>query len=227
MRGIVTLLHDDGVYISENGYVVDMVDGLQYDSIYHEHLRYYSATALAALFVRYGMEIISVEKIPSHGGSIRVYAAKKGAWSVESNVSQILEEESARGFTKIEVYHQFARAVANTKRKLLEIVYTEKKVGSRIVGIGAPAKGNTLLNYCNLDTSFVDYLVEKSPLKIGTYSPGRHIPVVNEANLFTDQPEVAILLSWNLAEELVKKLRDKGYRGKFIVPNPLPHLLSD
>lgn len=227
MRGIIELLDDKGVFISENGYVVDMIEGLQYDSIYHEHLRYYSVTSLVSLFTRFGMEIIDVERIPSHGGSIRVFAAKKSTFPISESVAALLALEKEKGYTRKEVYQKFAEDVADTKTKLCEIISSLKREGTRIVGIGAPAKGNTLLNYCGLDAKVIDYLAEKSPLKIGRYSPGMHIPVVDEARLFEEQPEAAILLSWNLAEELKKKLREKGYRGKFIVPNPIPRILPD
>lgn len=225
MRGVVELLDEDGVFISENGYVVDMVEGMQYDSIYHEHLRYYSVTALTTLFDRYGMEIIDVEHIPSHGGSIRVYAARKGAHLVSERVQGFRENEQNGGFTKLPRYQQFAEDVAAIKVALVDIITDFKKGGARIVGIGAPAKGNTLLNYCKLDTSTVECLTEKSELKIGLYSPGMHIPVIDEAYLFEEQPEAALLLSWNLADELIPKIKAKGYNGKFIIPNPVPKVI--
>ncbi len=227
MRGILALLDDKGVFVSESGYVVDMVEGLQYDSIYHEHLRYYSVTSLVSLFAQFGMEIIDIERIPIHGGSLRVSAARKGVHPVKTSAASLLALEKEGGYTDISIYRTFAENVARTKEKLLAIVSSLKRDGAHIVGIGAPAKGNTLLNYCHLDAQTIDYLTEKSPLKIGLYSPGMHIPVVDEARLFEAHPEAAILLSWNIAEELKKKLRQNGYRGKFIVPNPVPRILPD
>lgn len=226
MRGIQTLLDDNGVFISENGYVVSMVEGMQYDSIYHEHLRYYSVTSLQALFARYDMEIINVEVIPSHGGSIRVYAARKGVRPVSRSVQDLLTSEKENGYTTTKRYEQFAQDVLTTKRVLVEIIHDFKKNGARIAGIGAPAKGNTLLNYSKLDTSLLECLTEKSALKIGLYSPGMHIPVVDEQYLFNEQPEAALLLSWNLAEELVPKMRNAGYQGNFIIPNPIPRVIE-
>jgi hypothetical protein len=226
MHGIKELLDDTGVFISENGYVVDMVEGMQYDSIYHEHLRYYSVTSLMTLFARYDMEIIEVEQIPSHGGSIRVYAAKKGAWPVSDNVETLHKREKERGFDSFSRHQKFADDVVAMKFALLDIVYDLKKKGARIVGIGAPAKGNTLLNYCKLDTALIGSLMERSPLKIGLYSPGMHIPVVDEKYLFDNQPEAALLLSWNLADELVPKIRQAGYKGAFIIPNPVPRIIQ-
>lgn len=226
MHGITALLDDKGVFISESGYVVDMLEGMSYDQIYHEHLRYYGLTPLVALFERFDMEVIDVEHIASHGGSIRVYAAKKGAHAIDERVKAMLESEKNKGYTQIDAYHAFAKRIVDTKFKLLKIIFELKSSGQRIVGIGAPAKGNTLLNYCKLDPDMIDYLTEKSQLKIGRVSPGVHIPVVDEARLFEEQPEAALILSWNIAEELIPKLRALGYKGKFILPNPVP-MISD
>ncbi|MDO8522313.1 MAG: class I SAM-dependent methyltransferase, partial [bacterium] len=225
MRGITALLAPDGVFISESGYVADMIEGMQYDSIYHEHLRYYSVTSLAVLFGRFQMEIINVERIPSHGGSIRVYAARKGAHPASPLVQQLISTEKQKCYTALPIYTKFAEDIAKTKLALLNIIFGLKKKNCRIAGIGAPAKGNTILNYCQLNTDTIEYLAEKSALKIGLYSPGMHIPVVDESRLFEDMPEAALLLSWNLADELIPKLRQAGFRGQFIVPNPIPRLV--
>ncbi len=226
MEGVTMLLDDKGVFITESAYIVDMVDNMLYDWVYHEHLRHYGVTALVALFERFGMEIIDVEHIKSHGGSIRVFAAKTGAHPIANSVSEFLKSEKTRGFTNLEIYKKFASRIVETKFKLLDIVLTLKKSGARIVGIGAPAKGNTLLNYCKLDSDMIDYLTEKSALKIGRFSPGMHIPVVDESRLFEEQPEAALILPWNIADELIPKLRKLGYKGKFILPNPVP-MISD
>lgn len=226
MDGIALLLQDDGIFITESGYVVDMVENMSYDQIYHEHLRYYGLTPLVALFDRYGMEVVDVEHIESHGGSIRVFAAKKGAHTIAYAVSEMLAKEKAGGYTQLEIYQKFAKRIVETKFKLLEIIFDLKNKGQHVVGIGAPAKGNTLLNYCRLDPDMIDYLTEKSQLKIGRFSPGVHIPVVDESRLFDEQPEAALILSWNIADELMPKLRKLGYQGKFILPNPIP-MISD
>ncbi len=227
MRGVDELLASDGIFITESGYVADMVEGMQYDSIYHEHLRYYSVRSLMTLFENFSMEIIDIEKIESHGGSIRVYAARKGARSISPRVAELCGEEEAQGYHRLDTYSAFAKNIVDTKFKLLELVLGLKKSGARIVGIGAPAKGNTLLNYCKLDPDMIDYLAERSPLKIGLYSPGMHIPVVDEARILEEQPEAAIILSWNIADELVSKLRKIGYTGKFIIPNPIPRIIEN
>src|SRR3989344_1099685 len=220
MSGIKELLAPRGVFVSENGYVLDLVEKLQYDSIYHEHLRYYTLEPLTILFDKFGMEIFDIERIPSHGGSIRVYAARKGDYEVQPSVKDLLDLEERSGLYDEMTFVRFADRVRRNKEKIQKLVLEQKKSGKRIAGIGAPAKGNTLLNFCRLGPDAVDYLAEKSELKIGLFSPGMHIPVVDEARLFEDQPEYALLLSWNLADELIPKIRGKGYKGRFIIPNP-------
>lgn len=225
MKGIKALLAKDGVFVSESGYTHDVVKDLQYDFIYHEHLRYYTLKPLVALFEKFGMEVIDAERVPIHGGSIRVHAARKGAHPVSPNVKKILAEEKKAGLYEKKTYLAFAKAVEKTKLQLQKILIDIKHAGHRIVGIGAPAKGNTLLNYCKIDTHIVSYLVETSDLKIGKYTPGMRIPVKNESELFKDQPEYALLLSWTIAPILIRKLREKGFKGRFIVPAPKPTIL--
>ena len=225
MNGIVRLLADDGVFISESHYLLDLVTKMQYDAIYHEHLRYYSLKPLKLLFENFGMEIIDAEKITTHGGSIRVYAAKKGSHPVAPAVQERIKEEEEAGLYKLETFIDYGKKVQDTKLTLLQMIVELKRDGKRVVGIGAPAKGNTLLNYCRLDPDLIDYLVEKSALKIGLFAPGTHIPVVAEEKLFSEQPEYGLLLSWNIADELIPKIRNAGFKGKFIVPNPVPRIV--
>ena len=225
MRGITRLLADDGIFISESHYLLDLITKTQYDAVYHEHLRYYSLKPLKLLFEEFGMEIIDAERITTHGGSIRVYAAKKGSHQVAPAVLKLIKEEEEVGLYKLETFVDYGKKVRQNKLILLEMIVKIRREGSRIVGIGAPAKGNTLLNYCCLDSDLVDYLVEKSALKIGLFAPGTRIPVVAEARLIEERPEYALLLSWNIADELIPKIRAQGYQGKFIVPNPIPHIV--
>ncbi|MEK7598905.1 MAG: class I SAM-dependent methyltransferase [Patescibacteria group bacterium] len=225
MAGITKLLAKDGVFISESQYLLDTIAKLHYDLIYHEHLRYYSLKPLAILFNKFGMEIFDAERISSHGGSIRVYAAKSGEYPVSESVAALMKNEESSGLYRKETFTDFADKVSRNKFEFLEIIKDIKGRGQRIVGIGAPAKGNTLLNYYGMNPDIIDYLVEKSELKIGTFAPGTRIPVVAESKLFKDQPEYALLLSWNLADELIPKIRNKGYKGKFIVPMPKPTVL--
>ncbi len=220
MLGLRAVLREDGVFVSESGYLLDMIDPLGYDAIYHEHLRYYSLRSLAVLFERFGMEMIDVERIPSHSGSIRVYAAFKGAHFKASSVEELIVLEKDKALHTKETLIHFTERVYKHRDMLSHLLTDIKKSGQRIVGIGAPAKGNTLLNFCGITSEIVNCLFEKSDLKIGLYAPGTHIPVVSETLLYAEQPDVALLLSWNLSDEIIPKLRRNGYRGKFIIPFP-------
>jgi len=225
VKGVKKLLTDDGVFVTESHYLLDMITNLQYDSIYHEHLRYYSLKPLIHLFEKYDLEVFDVERIDTHGGSIRVYACNKGQYGISKNVDEITKLEEEEGLYKKETYDKFNLKVLNNKFKLQDILRDLKKKRKRIVGIGAPAKGNTLLNYCNIDFNILDYIAETSKLKIGKFTPGMHIPVVDESKIFTDQPEYALILSWNIKYILIPKLKKAGYNGKFIIPNPVPGII--
>lgn len=226
MLGIETLLQKDGVFVSESGYLLDMVHTLGYDAMYHEHLRYYSLRPLTVLFEKFGMEIFDVERIPSHNGSIRVYVAKKGAYPKAEAVGVLLNVEKREKLYDVQTFIAFAKRVNEHRESFSELLSGIRASGNRIVGIGAPAKGNTLLNSCGITPRIVEALLEKSELKIGLYAPGSHIPVVSEEKLFAEQPEYALLLSWNLTDELIHKLKAKGYRGKFILPFPTPVVVT-
>lgn len=220
MRGIRLLLSQDGVFVSESGYLLDMIETLGYDAIYHEHLRYYSLRPLTALFERFGMEVFDVERITSHSGSIRISASFKEAYPKKAAVDELLALEEKKGLYTRKTFIEFARRVYAHRDALTVSLAAIKKSGKRIVGIGAPAKGNTLLNFCDITSKTVDSILEKSALKIGLFTPWTHIPVVDETVLFKEQPEYAFILAWNLASELMSKLKQKGFNGKFIIPFP-------
>jgi hypothetical protein len=218
MKGISLMLAKDGVFISESHHLLNMVTKMQYDQIYHEHLRYYSLKPLMQLFNNYDLDVISVEEVSTHGGSIRVYAAHKGAYPVEKSVLVLLEKEERAGLYDYRTYQTFAGRIVDSKHELLELLLRLKKDGNTVVGIGAPAKGNTLLNYCQIHADLIPYLAEHSSLKIGKFAPGSLIPVVSENRVFEEQPEYGLVLSWNLKDFIIPKLRNKGYNGKFIIP---------
>lgn len=220
MHGITMLLMPDGVFVSESGYLPDMLETGGYDAVYHEHLRYYSLKPLLFLFEKFGMEIFDVERIPSHNGSLRVYAGFRGAHKKRASVRALLVLEEKSGLYEKKTFTDFARRVAAHRNGLKKTVREIKNSGKRVVGIGAPAKGNTLLNYCGFTSKNIEYLAEKSALKMGLFAPGSHIPVVSEERMLKEQPEYALMLSWNLADELIQKLRSKGFKGKFIIPFP-------
>jgi hypothetical protein len=220
---IDNLLSEDGIFISESHYLLSLIETLQYDTIYHEHLRYYSVTALKYLLEMHGFEIIYARRIPTHGGSVRVYAARKGRYPLDPSLNQLLDEEK-RGITK-ETLAQFARAVTQSKLDLLGLIKEIKTDGARVYGVGAPSRASTLIDYVGFDNGILDCVLEiKGSYKIGKYVPGTTIPVVEEERLFLDQPEYALLLSWHIADELIPKLTSRGFKGRYIIPLPNPRV---
>lgn len=225
VEGILALLDEDGVFVSESHYLIGLLDSLQYDTVYHEHLRYYTVHSLSNLLAMHGLEVFHVEKIPTHGGSIRVYAARKGTRAIEDSVAGILAEEPT-GAAMAERLAKFRTDVLLSKLGLMSIINDVKQAGERIAGVSAPSRASTLVNYVGLDDGILDYVVEiQGSLKIGKNMPGTSIPIVEESRLFSDQPEWALILSWHIADELIPKLREKGFRGRFIVPLPTPRIV--
>jgi len=225
--GILELLDEQGVFVSESHYLLDLIDTIQYDTIYHEHLRYYSLSSLQYLLADHGLEIFHVKRIPTHGGSIRVYAARIGERAVLPSVSLQLSEEVKRGLSDGSALADFRHRVISSKVNLYELLASLKRQGSRIYGIGAPSRASTLINYTGIDDGILDAVMEVSTShKLDKYIPGTRIPVLDESSLFTDQPDYALFLSWHIADELALNLRKGGYRGKFITPLPEPKILS-
>ncbi len=222
VEGILELLAPDGAFVSESHYLIGLLDTLQYDTVYHEHLRYYSLASLSNLLAMHGLEVFHARPIPTHGGSIRVYAARKGQRPVQPSVRQMLDAEP-RGADMRQRLAKFRDDVVLSKLRLHALIRDIKEKGGRICGISAPSRASTLVNYVGLDEGIVDYVCEvPGSLKIGKYMPGTSIPVVDEQRMFEDQPDCAIIFSWHIAAELVPKLRAKGYRGRLIVPLPVP-----
>jgi hypothetical protein len=225
--GITALLRQDGAFISENHYLLSLIETLQYDTIYHEHLRYYHLAALKPLLEAHGLEIFHVQRIPTHGGSIRVYSAFQGRQTVRPSVAQALQAEEAAGLLDGRALKSFRRRVVQSKLDLYRLLAEVTRRDERIYGIGAPSRASTLINYVGLDDGMLDCVMEiASSPKVGRYIPGTRIPVLDERKLFEDQPEYALLLSWHIADELVENLRRKGFRGKFVVPLAEPRILS-
>jgi C-methyltransferase C-terminal domain/Methyltransferase domain/Putative zinc binding domain len=222
---ICELLADDGIFISESHYLLPLVETLQYDTIYHEHLRYYSVTALKYLLEMHGLEIIHTKRIPTHGGSIRVYSARKGKYPVRDSVAATLAEEKRElSDAKLKA---FRKSVVQSKLDLYALLRDIKAKGHRIYGVGAPSRASTLINYVGLDDGIMDCVLEiKGSYKVGKYIPGTTIPVLDETRLFDDQPEYALLLSWHIADELMPKLAGRGFKGKFIIPLPEPRVAT-
>jgi hypothetical protein len=222
---ILTMLAPDGVFISESHYLMSLIETLQYDTIYHEHLRYYSLHSLKYLLAQHGLEVFHAKRIPTHGGSIRVYAARTGTRKVQPSIAAILAEETGAG-SWMDRLTDFKRRVVQSKLDLHALLKDLKQQGARIYGIGAPSRASTLINYVGLDDGILDCVLEvPGSYKVGKYMPGTIIPVLDETRLFTEQPEYALLLSWHIADELAPKLTAKGYKGRFIVPLPTPRII--
>lgn len=225
VESILEILTPEGIFVSESHYLVSLIETLQYDTIYHEHLRYYSLTSLKYLLEEHGLEVIFARQIPTHGGSIRVYAARKGVYPVQLEVKEMLDMEvSALSPERREV---FKRAVIQSKLDLYSLLAEAKRSGARIYGLGAPSRSSTLINYVGLDEGIIDCVLEISgSYKIGKYVPGTVIPVIDENILLSEPPEFILMFSWHLADELIPKIRAKGYTGKFIIPLPSPRIVE-
>ena len=223
---VLAMLADDGVFVTESHYLMALIETLQYDTIYHEHLRHYSLHSLAYLLKMHGLEVIHAKRIPTHGGSIRVYAARQGNRPVQPTVQALLADEQRAGSLDDRL-REFRRRVATSKLSLHALLRDIVSRGARVYGVGAPSRASTLINYTALDREILACVVEVAgSYKVGKYMPGTLIPVVDEARLFDEQPEYAMLLSWHIADELMPKLRARGFRGGFIVPLPEPRIVS-
>jgi 2-polyprenyl-3-methyl-5-hydroxy-6-metoxy-1,4-benzoquinol methylase len=229
MRAVDLLLNERGTLIVEAPYFLELLHNLEYDTIYHEHLSYLSLRPLVRFFEQFQMEIFDVQLRDIHGGSIRIFvrrtssAAKPAAPIVE----QMLSNEEREGVYNSTRLERFARDVADNRRALRELLVSLKQSGARIAAVSAPAKGMTLLNYCGIGPDFLDFVSEKSGLKIGRYTPGTQIEVVSDATLVDQQPDYALLLAWNFASEIMSNLQDFADRGgKFIIPIPTPRIVG-
>ncbi len=223
---IKQLLTDDGVFISESHYLGSLMETVQYDTVYHEHLRYYSLHSLKNLLESHGLEVFHARHIPTHGGSIRVYAGRKGQRTPFGSVANILEREAAEVIPPAKL-NAFAKRVAASKLALMSIVHGIKSGHQRIHGISAPSRSSTLVGYCGIDHTMVDVVYEtKGSHKIGKYVPGTVIPVEDEARLYHEQPEFALIFSWHIADEIMANLRSRGFKGRFIIPLPEPRVVD-
>lgn len=228
IEGIKLIMKDDGIFVSESQYLVDAIEQHAFDTVYHEHLRFYTVTALQELFKRTGLSIVDAQRITAAGGSIRV-VAKKGEHEMSERAREIIAHEKEIGANDKETLQAFGRNAVNAKLSLLNLLTGIKMQGANIATVGAPARGSSMLNFVGMDTDLLDYACEKSGSpKIGLFTPGTHIPIVDESILFGDQqPEYALMLSWHIGEELMKKIRQLGFRGTFIMPLPEPKLITN
>ncbi|KAF0191107.1 MAG: C-methyltransferase [Gammaproteobacteria bacterium] len=223
VKGLSILLKDNGVITMEFPHLARLMAETQFDTIYHEHFSYLSLIAVEKIFAAHGLVIFDVEELPTHGGSLRIYACHSGSRldEVGSTVVDLRNYEFEQGLAVIETYDKFAEQVKEAKRKLLEFLIREKRSGKSIVAYGAAAKGNTLLNYCGVRTDFIEYAVDRSRYKQGMYLPGTHIPIYSPDKIKETRPDYILILPWNLKNEIMEQMAYvREWGGKFVTPIP-------
>ncbi|HEX6993808.1 MAG TPA: class I SAM-dependent methyltransferase [Gammaproteobacteria bacterium] len=223
VAGVKVLLADDGVATFEFPHLMKLIELNQFDTIYHEHFSYFSFTTVRQVFAAHGLRIFDVRELPTHGGSLRIYAChdQSARHANHARAGELEQREIAAGYRRLETYSGFGEKVERTKRKLLEFLITAKNEGKKVVGYGAPGKGNTLLNYCGIRTDFLDYTVDRNPHKKGTYTPGTRIPILDPSVIFETRPDYVLILPWNLAPEITQKMAGiREWGGRFVVPIP-------
>jgi SAM-dependent methyltransferase len=222
--GLRELLKDDGVIVVEVPYVKDMIYASEFDTVYHEHLSYFSLTALNGLFTRNSLTVQRVERLPIHGGTLRVYAGH--GQEQDDSIIQLLSDEKAQGATDVSFYKGFGERVERLRAELVALLRKLKAEDKRIAVYGASAKGSTLLNYCGLGLETLDYVVDRSTVKQGRYTPGSHLQIYAPEKLLEDMPDYVLLLTWNFATEILKQQSEYRARGgRFIVPVPSVRVL--
>lgn len=231
VRGMAVLLKDEGVAVIEVPYVMNMIDNCEFDTIYHEHLCYFSLTALNRLFGSHSLRIIDVERLSVHGGSLRLFVGKGDATHTDAGergeVGRLLEEEAVRGADRLDFYAGFGARVEAARAHLVGLLRDLKGQGKRIAAYGASAKGSTLLNYCGIGTQLIDFVVDRSPVKQGCYMPGSRLPIQPTERLLEEMPDYVLLLTWNFAAEILQQQRAFQKRGgRFIIPVPQAHVLA-
>lgn len=227
VKGVKELLDENGVFIIEFPYLIDFIDNTVFDSVYHEHLSYLAVRPLNKFFKSFGMQIFDCFRTPVQGGSIRVFVKKQGGkYKKTAVVAKFLDLEKKKKLDQIQTYFEFAKKVQETKKSLNALLAKLKKQNKKIVGYGAPGRSTTLLNYFGIDNKILDYIVDDNPYKLGLYTPGTHIPIFDIPQIQKTNPDYVLILSWNFAESIMKKLTYyKKSGGKFIIPVPEPQIV--
>jgi hypothetical protein len=227
VRGICALLDDDGVFITESHYLLDVVEKGQFDTVYHEHIRTYSLKSLVTLFSYYGMDVINVKRADRYGGNIRAYVARKGSRPVDPSVPALLALEVERGLFDPKTYVKFRERVARSRDQLMTLAYRAHQNGESFVGNSCPGRCSTLLNHYGMTRDLMPYLAEQpTSLKLGMYLPGKHIPIVNNQRLIDEQPDYVVLLAWHYAVPISEQLRARGLKSKLVMPLPDVQILN-
>lgn len=226
-RGMKVILNDKGVVTMEFPHLVQLIENNQFDTIYHEHFSYLSFTTVTKVFEAAGLEMFDVEEIPTHGGSLRIYAKhpEDKSKAISENVAALLKKEKTKGIRDMKYYSGFQQRALNIKIALLDFLITQKKAGKKVAAYGAAAKGNTLLNYCGIKSDLIDYVVDANPHKQNKYLPGSHISVVNEDWLKKNKPDYVIIFPWNIRQEVQAQLSYiKEWGGRFVMAVPEFHI---
>lgn len=221
--GMKVILKDTGVVTMEFPHLMQLVDNNQFDTIYHEHFSYLSFTTVKQIFESQGLELFDVDEIPTHGGSLRIYAKHKedGSKTISPNVAALLKKEAVKGMSGLAYYDNFQQKAFNVKVNLVEFLLSQKKENKKVAAYGAAAKGNTLLNFCGVKNDIIDFVVDANPNKQNKFLPASHIPVLNEEHLKNQKPDFVIILPWNLKEEVMSQLSYiRNWGGKFVIPIP-------
>lgn len=229
VAGMKILLAPDGVITMEFPHLLRLMQENQFDTIYHEHFSYFSFLTVREVFAKHGITLFDVEELPTHGGSLRIFGrhTEDAAREVLPSVDGLLARERTVGLDNIDTYRAFEERVKETKRRLLEFLIAAKRSGKTVVGYGAPAKGNTLLNYCGVRSDFIDYTVDLSPHKQGHFLPGVHIPIYEPERIRATRPDYVLILPWNLKDEVMRQMADlRTWGGKFVVPIPEVRVLD-
>jgi len=223
VSGMRMLLKSDGVITAEVPHLLRLILENQFDTIYHEHFSYFSFITIESIFAAHRLVLFDVEELPSHGGSLRIYARHEADTSkvAGDRVHALRDCEVEAGLNRVETYGRFGEQVKRTKRRLLDFLIDAKQNGKSIAGYGAPGKGNTLLNYCGIRTDFLDYTVDRNPYKQGKFTPGTHIPILAPEKILETRPDYVLILPWNLRDEIIRQMAVVGrWGGKFVVPIP-------
>jgi hypothetical protein len=223
VSGMKALLAEGGVITMEFPHLMRLIERNQFDTIYHEHFSYLSFIAVRRIFAHHGLALFDVEELPTHGGSLRIYACHEGdeRHPVGPRVDDLLAREREAGYEALATYRDFETRVHRTKRELLKFLIKAREEGKRVAGYGAPAKGNTLLNFCGVRTDLIDYTVDRAPSKQGTLLPGVRIPVYPPDKILETRPDYVLILPWNIAEEITAKMAAvREWGGRFVVPIP-------
>jgi predicted TPR repeat methyltransferase len=221
IQGIKTALMPAGVFVIEMHYLLDLIEQVAFDTVYHEHISYWALGPMKQLFERHGMSIVDAERVPLHHGQLRVHVKRQADADISTGVEKILAQEKAAGLDRFDTYLRFADRAQKIKKDLHQILVGFREQGRRVAGYGAPAKGNTLLGFLEIGPELLPYIVDRSPLKQGLYTPGMHIPVVPTERLLADQPDYVLLLAWNFVDEIIEQQAEYLRRGgKFIIPVP-------